>query len=100
VSCSILVITGTHQLTFIRPKRLGQHNVIDLSKPNVDGLITSESAQIIPTTILRNENVGYTKGRNVGMTSGWLAYTMSKGERSSHITCEDLADLSRTSTLD
>ena len=47
---------------------------IDLSQANLDSLVNApEAAQIIPTTILRTDNVGFYKGRSVGITSDWLA---------------------------
>ncbi|ORX39427.1 hypothetical protein BD324DRAFT_619680 [Kockovaella imperatae] len=63
------------------PERLGKDGInIDLSQSNLDSLVNSpEAIQIIPTTIMRSENVSYHKGRDVGLTSTWLAYTMSKG---------------------
>ena len=54
----------------------------DLSQPHLDSLVNTPGAvQIIPTTILRTDNVAFNKGRSVGITSNWLAYALTKGEQ-------------------
>ncbi|ORY31618.1 hypothetical protein BCR39DRAFT_525930 [Naematelia encephala] len=62
------------------PKTLSQHTIIDVSKPNLDGLINKAgTVQIIPSTIMKSEEPAYRKWRSVGVTANWFAYTMSKG---------------------
>ena len=68
-------------MDFDRPKRLNAHTIIDLSEQNVDGIINSPgSVQVVPTTIMKAGNIGFTKGRRVAITSNWIAYALPRGE--------------------
>lgn len=68
-----------------RPKSTTTNITVDLSDDNADSLINHPGVvQITPTTILKNP-VGFQKGRTVGVTPGWLAYALSKGESSSRL---------------
>jgi hypothetical protein len=63
-----------------RPKSTEANIHADLSKPNIESLVNAPgTSQIIPTTILKADRVGFTKGRSIGLTSNWLAYAMTKG---------------------
>lgn len=73
---------GAYADSMFRPKRLGQHTIIDLSQANLDSLVTgSEDVQVIPTAMIKPEVIGYVRGRTVGMTQNWVAYAMSKGKQ-------------------
>ncbi|WWD19814.1 hypothetical protein CI109_104278 [Kwoniella shandongensis] len=62
------------------PRALTPHTSIDLSKPNLGGLVnTAGSVRITPTTLMRTDNLDFKQGRRVATTSTFLAYTMSKG---------------------
>ncbi|WRT70042.1 uncharacterized protein IL334_007036 [Kwoniella shivajii] len=62
------------------PKALTTHTTIDLSKPNLDSLVnTGNTVQVVPTTLMRTDSLSYRKGRRVGITNTYIAYTMSKG---------------------
>ncbi|WVR09594.1 hypothetical protein IAU60_006666 [Kwoniella sp. DSM 27419] len=60
------------------PKALSTHTVIDLSKPNLDSLVTG-ALQVRPTTLMRPNSLKYEQGRRVAMTDIFFAYAMSKG---------------------
>ncbi|WWC72202.1 uncharacterized protein I206_106162 [Kwoniella pini CBS 10737] len=62
------------------PKALTSHTIIDISKPNIQSLVnTSGAVQISPTTLMRTDSLDFKKGRRVGITNTYIAYTMSKG---------------------
>ncbi|WVW86356.1 hypothetical protein I302_108400 [Kwoniella bestiolae CBS 10118] len=62
------------------PKALTPHTTIDLSQPNLGSLVnTGNPVQIAPTTKMRTDFMTYKKGRRVGITNTYMAYTMSKG---------------------
>ncbi|OXG43137.1 hypothetical protein C359_01528 [Cryptococcus neoformans Bt120] len=62
------------------PKTTQSHIIIDLSKPNLDSLISTPDLLYIQPTTLLKVDVGYKKGRKVGLTRQFVAYTMSKGK--------------------
>ena len=62
------------------PKRLTAHTIIDLSKPNVESLVNAPGAlRVEPTTIIKASNVGFARGRSMGMTANWVAYALKDG---------------------
>ncbi|WVF67284.1 hypothetical protein IAT40_002034 [Kwoniella sp. CBS 6097] len=62
------------------PKTLTSHTSIDLSKPNLDALVTAADAvHLTPTTYMRPDTLTYKKGRRVAISNNFIAYTMSKG---------------------
>ncbi|WVQ84735.1 hypothetical protein IAT38_006892 [Cryptococcus sp. DSM 104549] len=63
------------------PKTTPSHIAIDLSKPNLDALVSSRGlVQVTPTTFMKADSVGYRKGRKVAMTQAYVAYTVPKGK--------------------
>ncbi|WWC91899.1 uncharacterized protein L201_006848 [Kwoniella dendrophila CBS 6074] len=62
------------------PKGLTSNTSIVLSQPNLDLLVnTGDPVQITPTTLMRTDFMTFKKGRRVGITKNFIAYTMSKG---------------------
>ncbi|WVQ94883.1 hypothetical protein IAU59_001968 [Kwoniella sp. CBS 9459] len=62
------------------PKALTSHTTIDLSKPNIDSLVTTTNAiQLTPTTYMRPDALTYKNGRRVAISTNFIAYTMSRG---------------------
>ncbi|OCF61584.1 hypothetical protein L486_01236 [Kwoniella mangroviensis CBS 10435] len=62
------------------PKALTSHTTIDLSQPNLDSLVnTGDPVHIAPTTKMRTDYMTFKKGKRVGITTAYMAYTMSKG---------------------
>ncbi|KIR36671.1 hypothetical protein I352_01630 [Cryptococcus deuterogattii MMRL2647] len=75
------VANNTHQDQQGRgPKTTQSHITIDLSKPNFDSLVSTPDLLYIQPTTLLKVDVGYKKGRKVGLTRQFVAYTMSKGK--------------------
>ncbi|WWC64793.1 uncharacterized protein I303_107405 [Kwoniella dejecticola CBS 10117] len=62
------------------PKALTSHTIIDISKPNIESLVNiPDAVQVSPTTLMRTDNLEFKKGRRVGVTNTYIAYSMSKG---------------------
>lgn len=69
------------ELTAYRPTAVDSNITVDLSKAGLDSLLPSSiSAHVSPTTIVKAGEVVYKAGRTMGMTEGWVAYGLSKGE--------------------
>jgi hypothetical protein len=46
-----------------------------------------QTLQVVPTTIVKASDVTYKHGRTMGITEGWLAYGLSKGEPDPFFAC-------------
>lgn len=64
------------------PAQISTSNiVIDVSKTNLPSFVNSQGVvQIIPTTIMKSDNVGFSQGRSVATSSEWVGYALPKGE--------------------
>jgi hypothetical protein len=68
------------------PRGLGSNTIIDISKPNLEGLVSDHSAvQVSPVAKLQLEDVGFWTGRRVGMTSTYFAYALGKTKGVAHL---------------
>jgi hypothetical protein len=53
---------------------------IDLSRPNLEAVSTPGTPAVQPYTIMRADQVGYHRGRTVGVVgASWVAYTLARG---------------------
>ncbi|WOO81004.1 uncharacterized protein LOC62_03G004532 [Vanrija pseudolonga] len=57
------------------------HITIDLSRPNLDAVVNPPGTPAVqPYTIMRADQVGYHRGRTVGVVgASWVAYTLARG---------------------
>nr|ODO04275.1 hypothetical protein L204_00632 [Cryptococcus depauperatus CBS 7855] len=64
------------------PQSTPSHIMFDLSKSNLASLIDASPSPIDlqPITLSKNESQGWKIGRKVGLTRGFVAYTLSKGK--------------------
>lgn len=78
------------------PAQISTSNiVVDVSKTNLPSLVNSQGVvQIIPTTIMKSDNVGFSQGRSVATTSEWVGYALPKGESEISKTTENASLLS------